>query len=538
MHSSWYKNAIVYSLDVETFFDSNADGIGDFQGLIRKLDYLASLGITCLWLLPFYPSPNRDNGYDVMDYYNIDPRLGTLGDFTEFIQKSQDNGIRVIVDLVVNHSSIEHPWFQEARQDANSRYRQFYIWSDIPLPYNTQDLVFAGEEDTMWSYDEVAGQYYLHRFYKEQPDLNIGNPEVRKEILKIMGFWLKLGVSGFRIDAAEILIEPYGLSATEEADLVTILEEMREYINARKNDAILLAETNIYPDRMKTYLDEGRRMHMLFSFFVNQYLFLSVATEDPAPLVKSLLDLPDVHPSNQWLNFLRHHDELTLSLLSEQDKHRIFDRFAPEQHMQIYNRGIRRRLAPMLDWNVSLLKLMNSLMFSIPGIPLIRYGDEIAMGDDLSLEGRNSVRTLMQWSALKNGGFSDAAPEDLVKPLIRTGECGYESINVVESQKNPDSFFNWLKRLIATRRQCTEIGHGVMEIIELQHTGVLAHKYVYNDEQVLLLHNFSSQKIEISKNIPALPRVSLSELLTENCTVGNDTIVMQGFGFAWLKVFD
>src|SRR5690606_27570955 len=282
------KNAIVYSLDVETFFDSNADGIGDFQGLIRKLDYLASLGITCLWLLPFYPSPNRDNGYDVMDYYNVDPRLGTLGDFTEFIHKAQDNGIHVIVDLVVNHSSIQHPWFQEARRDPNSRYRQFYIWSDEPLPYNTEDLVFAGEEDTMWSYDDVAGQYYLHRFYKEQPDLNIGNPEVRREIMKIMGFWLQLGVSGFRIDAAEILIEPYGMRPGEREKAATILEDMRAWISSVKSDAILIGETNIKPDKIRVFLDGKQKMHLLFNFYINQHMFLALADGSGAVLKKAL----------------------------------------------------------------------------------------------------------------------------------------------------------------------------------------------------------------------------------------------------------
>jgi maltose alpha-D-glucosyltransferase/alpha-amylase len=312
MKYHWYQNTIVYSLDVETFYDANGDGIGDFQGLIDKLDYLAALGITCIWLLPFFPSPNRDNGYDIKDYYNVDERLGCLGDFTQLMDKAQVFGIKILIDLVVNHTSIEHPWFRQAKRSRNNRYRNYYVWSDEPLVFDSVELSFSGEENTMWTFDDEAGQYYLHRFYKEQPDLNIMNPEVRGEILKIMGFWLKMGVSGFRIDAAPIIIEPHGIKGGEKEELEKIFEEMRSFLTSRKTDAILLAEANVKPAEVQTYLNGESRMHMIFNFYLNQHLFLGLTQGKAQPLIKAFSQLPHLQPDCQWLNFLRHHDELTL----------------------------------------------------------------------------------------------------------------------------------------------------------------------------------------------------------------------------------
>jgi maltose alpha-D-glucosyltransferase/alpha-amylase len=380
MDINWYRNAVFYSLDVETFQDSNGDGIGDFNGLIKRLEYIASLGVSCIWLLPFYPSPNRDNGYDVKDYYNVDERLGTLKEFSSFMEKAGELGLRVLIDLVVNHTSREHPWFQAARKDPRSRYRDFYIWSDHPQEYEREHLMLVGEEDTMWTFDEEAGQYYLHRFYKEQPDLNIGSPHVRKEILKIIEFWLGLGVSGFRIDAAEMLIETYGMKESQVKDLAVFLDEMRAFTTNKNPQALLLAEVNAPPDKMIPYLKEGKRMQMLFNFFINQQLFLSLAQEKGIVLEEALKALPERNEGEQWLNFLRHHDELSLKLIAEDTRPEIFQSFAPEENMRSFGHGIRRRLAPMMNGDLQKIKLAYSLLFSIPGVPLVRYGEEIGMG--------------------------------------------------------------------------------------------------------------------------------------------------------------
>lgn len=422
MKDFWYKNAIIYSLDVETFMDGNGDGVGDFIGLTKRLNYLSGLGVTCLWLLPFYPSPNRDNGYDVMDYYNVDPRLGTLGDFVEFMHQAREHGIRVIIDLVVNHTSDQHPWFQSARADKNSKYRDYYVWSNNP-PKDTKDkIVFPGVQEGIWEYDEQAGAYYLHRFYKEQPDLNTANPEVREEIRKILGFWLELGVSGFRIDAAPFLIEPLGIEDAKLEELRSLLPEMREFVSQRRGDAVLLAEANVPPDQIPVYFGDGDKMHMLFNFLLNQYMFLALARKQAAPLIEGLKLLPDSPHIGQWVNFVRHHDELTLDRLTKDKQEEIFAAFAPDENMQIYGHGIRRRLPPMLGGDRRRLELVYSLLFSLPGTPLLRYGEEIGMGDDLSLEGRTSVRTPMQWSSEPNGGFSTAQQDALPQPVISQGE--------------------------------------------------------------------------------------------------------------------
>lgn len=424
MKDLWYKNAIVYSLDVETFMDSDGNGVGDFQGLINRLDYLSALGITCLWLLPFYPSPNRDNGYDVMDYYNIDPRLGTLGDFVEFMHQARERGIRVLIDLVVNHTSNQHPWFVAAKSDKNSKYHDYYVWSENPPKTPPELLVFPDVEDSIWEYDEQANTYYLHHFYKEQPDLNIANPAVREEICKIMGFWLELGVSGFRIDAVPFLIKGIGIEGADPEKLRGFLEEMRDFVSSRQGDAVLLAEANVDREQIPVYFAKGDRMHILFNFLLNQHLFLALARQESTALREGLKTLPDIPDICQWLNFVRHHDELTLDRITSSEREEIFAAFAPEKTMQIFGRGIRRRLPPMMGGSRRRIELIYSLLFTLPGTPMLRYGEEIGMGDDLSLEGRDSVRTVMQWSDAANGGFSTAATDALARPAIANGEYG------------------------------------------------------------------------------------------------------------------
>jgi maltose alpha-D-glucosyltransferase / alpha-amylase len=536
MEHSWFKNAVFYSLDVETFKDADDDGIGDFQGLISKVDYIAGLGATCIWLLPFYPSPNRDNGYDVMDYYNVDHRLGTLGDFSEFIRTTRNAGIRVIIDLVVNHTSHEHAWFQEARRDKNSRYRDFYIWSDKPLPYDEKKLHFRGEEETIWTYDEEAGQYYLHRFYREQPDLNLSCPELRTEILKIMGFWLSLGVSGFRVDAAEIMIETYGMRGVTKEELESFFDEMRAFCQERNHEAILLAETNVTPEKTHVYIRNGKRMHMLFNFYLNQHLFLSLARKDSAPIIESLQALPKLDHHHQWLNFLRHHDELSLKLLSESEKQEVLTQFAPAKDMRIFGSGIRRRLAPMLDGNRDRLELCYSLLFSLPGVPLLRYGDEIAMGDDLSLEGRNSVRTPMQWSDAIHGAFSGAAKNELVHPVIENGRFGYQDINVIEEQRHPSSLLNWIERLITIRKQCPEIGVEAFEIIRARESALLIHAYHADDESLIFIHNLSDQPVFLGEKSWPVEHRELKEIFcSDGLQLEAQELEVKPYAYLWLR---
>jgi maltose alpha-D-glucosyltransferase / alpha-amylase len=534
----WYKNAIIYSLDVETFMDSDGDGVGDFQGLTKQLDYLSGLGVTCLWLLPFYPSPNRDNGYDVMDYYNVDPRLGSLGDFVEFMHQAEERGIRVLVDLVVNHTSIDHPWFQAARSHKNSKFRDYYVWTDDPSKIESQEMAFPGAENSLWEYDEKAGAYYLHRFYKEQPDLNTANPAVQEEISKIMGFWLELGVSGFRVDAAPYLIEGLGIKCLEKQNLESFLSEMREFVSSRRSDAILLAEANVEPDQIPTYFGNGNRMHMLFNFILNQYMFLALARQEAAPLRDALKSLPEIPEIGQWLNFVRHHDELTLSLLTKAEMEEVFAAFAPEKNMQIYGRGIRRRLPPMLAGDSRRIELTYSLMFSLPGTPLLRYGEEIGMGDDLSLEGRESVRTVMQWSDESNGGFSAAPENALARTVISQGDYGYKHVNVACEQREPNSLINWIERVVRMRKQCPEFGRGKWQILETDEPCVFAHCCEWQGKAVIAVHNLAQHPCTVT--IKSNKYKHLIDLFCNKQYEPVDgellSIPLSAYGYRWFRV--
>lgn len=497
----WIKNSIFYSLDIETFFDSDNDGIGDIRGLTQKLDYLYSLGINCIWLLPFYPSPNRDNGYDVMDYYGVDQRLGTPDQFKEFIAQAHAKGIQLIIDLVVNHTSHEHPWFQEARRDRRSPFRDYYVWSDEAIEFEKERLMLSGEVETMWTYDELAQQYYLHRFYKEQPDLNIANPAVREEILKIIDHWLTMGVDGFRIDAAEILIEPYGLANEQKVDLSFFLDEMRDHIHKRNAEAILLAEANVTPDKMDIYIEDGQRMHMLFNFFLNQHMFLSLATNDAKHLQESMRAMPPVHETDQWLNFLRHHDELSLTLLSDKKQKKVFERFAPDQNMRIFGKGIRRRLAPILQYDLNYIQLSYSLLFSMNGAPLIRYGDDIAMGDDLSLEGRKSVRTPMEWEV------------------------------VLKQQEDPGSLLNWLKNLTRLRKEFNVIGTGKLNFEEEEDGRILFHSIRSTEQEIFFIHNLSDDSIEVRNSTSHKPNIKLKNRSVYS--ESRNVFILPSYDYVW-----
>ncbi|MFB2877942.1 alpha-amylase family protein [Floridanema aerugineum] len=539
MQNHWYKNAIVYSLDVETFLDSDGNGVGDFPGLTNCLDHLSGLGITCLWLLPFYPSPNRDNGYDVMDYYGVDPRLGTLGDFVEFMHQAKERGIRVIIDLVVNHTSIQHPWFQASRSDKNSRYRDYYVWEENP-PKDTDPalLAFPNAEDSIWEYDEKAEAFYLHHFYKEQPDLNIGNPKVQEEIRKIMGFWLELGVSGFRIDAAPFLIKGIGIEGANPEELEGFLAEMHSFLVSRRGDAVLLAEANVASENIPVYFGEGDRMHLLFNFLLNQYMFLALARKDANTLRDGLKILPKIPENCQWLNFVRHHDELTLDRISKSEQQEIFAAFAPEENMQLYGHGIRRRLAPMLGGDRCQIELVYSLLFTLPGTPLVRYGEEIGMGDDLSLPDRNSVRTVMQWSDEKNGGFSKAEPDKLTRPTIKGGEYGYEKVSVSSQQRDPNSLINWMERAIRVRKQCPELGWGEWAILETDEPAVFAHSCEWQGKTVIALHNLADKPCRVS--LKANNYTHLFDLFGDRQYDSLDgdlsSIPLEAYGYRWFRV--
>jgi maltose alpha-D-glucosyltransferase/alpha-amylase len=536
----WYKDAVIYSLDVETFQDSNGDGIGDFRGLALRLDYLASLGVTCLWLLPFYPTPDRDNGYDVKDYYGVDPRLGTLGDFVDFMHKARERGIRVLIDLVVNHTSDQHPWFQAARRDKGSPYRGYYIWSDA-LPANAhQGMVFPGYQDSVWDWDEVAQAYYFHRFYSFQPDLNISEPAVREEICRIMGFWLELGISGFRVDAAPFLVEMKGTDAKPGDDHYDYLREFRDFLSWRRGDAILLAEANVSRDKVCEYFGEDAKVQMLFSFLLNQHLFLALARKEAAPLVRGLLAAPVPPPTGQWANFLRNHDELDLGRLTDGERQEVFHEFAPDPGMQLYERGIRRRLPPMLGGDRERIEMAYSLLFSLPGTPVLRYGEEIGMGDDLSLPERESVRTVMQWSTEMNGGFSTAPPDRLARRTVSGGPFGFKAgIDVEDQQRDPDSLLHWMERLIRTRKQCPEIGWGDWAILETGDPAVFAHRCTWKGGTVVTLHNLADRPATVRLDLREQGQEKLVELLGDQPykLVGLDEeIALEPYGYRWFRI--
>ena len=536
----WYKNAVVYCIDVDSYRDSNGDGHGDFCGLTESLDYIAGIGVTCIWLLPFYPTPDRDNGYDVTDYYTVDPPLGTLGDFVIFLREARERGIRVIIDLVVNHTSDQHPWFQSARRDKNSPFRDFYVWR-TDEPGNTSDqVVFPGQEDSIWDFDPEAEAYYLHRFYKHQPDLNIQNPRVRHEICKIMGFWLELGVSGFRMDAAPFIIEHLGTEKEGAAPAYKYLREFRDFLSWRAGDAILLAEANVTPDVMLEYFGDGDRMHMMFNFLINQFMFLALARQNPKPLVQTLRKLPPLPDRAQWGMFARNHDEVDLGRLPDRERQFVFSQFGPKPEMQLYDRGIRRRLAPMLGGDRDWLALVYSLVFTLPGTPVLWYGEEIGMGDDLSLNERDSVRTPMQWSPQPNGGFSSAHPGKLVRPVIDEGKFGFRKVNVERQQIDPHSLLNSIERMIRVRKECPEFGWGKWRILKTQPETLLAHVCEWHDGAVLAVHNFARKSVKAQVQIGALkPQLVTNLLSSEQYEVPEDGTLklnLEPFAHRWFRL--
>lgn len=540
-HDQWNQNAIIYCLDVETYADSDGDGVGDFTGLIQRLDYLAGLGITCLWLMPFYPTPGRDDGYDVENYVAVDPRLGTIADFAELVLEARERGIHVLIDLIPNHTSNTHPWFQAARRDPGSKYRDYYVWrTDEPADTSDQ-VVFPGEQEGIWSYDEVAGAYYLHHFYDFQPDLNFANPAVREEFRRIMGLWLALGVDGFRVDAAPFLINLIGVDGAEGMGPAhQYLEELKQFATDRNGTAILLGEVDEGLSTIADYFGGGNQLQALFNFPLNRYVFLGLAQESADPISFGLRQLPTIPNRGQWVNFLRHHDELNLSRLTKDQRQQVFAAFGPEPEMQIYGRGLRRRLAPMLDGNQERLRMAYSVLFSLPGAPMIFYGEEIGMGEQLALGGRLSVRGPMQWSRYGNGGFSDAPLASLVRPMLSGGDYGFEQVSVGALRSDPGSLLNWMASLVRTRRECSEIGAGTWKIIDLKNDAILGLRYDDGGSSVIVLNNLSDQRHTIALDLDEAEIEQATDLLTDRpcrpLTTENQRVRLDGYGYRWLRI--
>ncbi|WP_168626608.1 alpha-amylase family protein [Cryobacterium sp. BB307] len=540
----WWKNAVLYCLDVETFMDWDGDGRGDFGGLAHRLDYLSDLGVTCLWLMPFFPTPDRDDGYDIMDFYGIDKRLGHIGDLVEVIRSAKDRGMRVIADLVVNHTSDRHPWFQAARSSPDSPYRDFYVWSD-EIPKDAPETVFPGEEKGVWSFDEKAGQYYLHRFYKHQPDLNTANPKVREEIAKVLGYWLQLGLSGFRVDAVPFFLETTEGMLPEGPDAGhSYLRDLRSFVGRRQGDAILLGEVNLkFKDQLAYFGGpDGDELSMQFDFESMQRFYLSLVREDARPLARTLARRPKLALQSQWANFVRNHDELTLDKLTEVERREVFDALGPEPRMQVYDRGIVRRLPTMLDGDPRRIRMAYSLLFSLPGTPVLFYGEEIGMGENLDAGGRQAVRTPMQWTDAKNGGFSTARPSALPNPVVADG-FGPDHINVNQQRHDPDSLLSFIQLLIRRYRASAEIGWGDLSILEQPHASVLAHRVTGPLGSMIALHNFSPNALTVPLTVDGVDaETRLVDLLQEGETRTDDRgraeLDLEGYGYRWLRILD
>jgi maltose alpha-D-glucosyltransferase / alpha-amylase len=541
----WYKEAVIYCVEVDSFQDSNGDGCGDLPGLTSRLDYLARLGITCLWLNPVHPSPLRDNGYDVSDYYAVDPRLGTLGDFAELAAQARERGIRLLLDLVVNHTSNEHPWFVSARSDPRSPYRDWYVWSSTEPADRRQGIVFPGEQTETWTWDDEAAAWYFHRFYDFQPDLNWANPAVRDEIRKVMSFWLQMGVSGFRIDAAPFVLEQVTPDVDPGPQDFKILDDWRQDVQWQTGDAVLLCEANVGPNDIAKYTaaapdGPNDRAHMMFSFGLNAQLWLALARCDAEPIVQAIRALPALPPMAQWATFLRNHDELDLSRLTAEQRDDAMKAFAPKREMRIYERGIRRRLAPMLRGDRRRIELAYSLQFSMPGTPVLRYGEEIGMGEDLALPGRNSIRTPMQWDAGPGAGFSTADAASFVRPIRTRGTYAARRVNVRGQSRDERSLLRWFEQLVRVLRECPEIGVGTPAVLDLPlPRSVLVHRFDAPEGAVLLLHNLADRAVTIDLSaVDAGPQTYevFSDAAYEPLRRDVSAVPLNGWGYRWLRL--
>jgi maltose alpha-D-glucosyltransferase / alpha-amylase len=511
----WYKDAVIYQLHVRTFCDSNADGIGDFRGLTSKLDYLQELGINALWLLPFYPSPLRDDGYDIADYTSVHPSYGSLQDFKDFLAAAHERGIRVITEMVVNHTSDQHPWFQEARSSRENPKRDWYVWSDTDTRYQGVRIIFLDTEMSNWAWDPISKSYYWHRFFNHQPDLNYDNPAVREAMWEVMKFWLDIGVDGFRLDAVPYLIERDGTSCENLPETHEIIRKFRKRIDEAYPGKMLLAEANQWPADVSAYFGNGDEFHMAFHFPLMPRMFMAVKLEDRKPIIEILEQTPQIPETCQWCIFLRNHDELTLEMVTDIERDYMYDEFAVDKAMRI-NLGIRRRLAPMMENDRRRVELLTGLLLSMPGTPIIYYGDEIGMGDNIYLGDRNGVRTPMQWNGGWNAGFSAADPERLYSPLISNPVYGYQAINVDSQRRSAHSLLSWTKSVIQTRNAFRVFSRGSIEFLNPSNHRVLAYVRKLGDEKVLIVNNLSSSAQAVELNLQMYKRHIPIEMFGRN----------------------
>jgi maltose alpha-D-glucosyltransferase/alpha-amylase len=494
----WYKDAIIYQVHVRTFHDSNGDGIGDFQGLEGKLDYLQELGINAIWLMPFFPSPLRDDGYDISDYNAVHSSYGTLEDFRKFLGSAHDRGIRVIIEMVLNHTSDQHPWFQESRSSQDNPRRDWYVWSDTDSRYKGARIIFLDTETSNWAWDPISKSFYWHRFFSHQPDLNYDHPAVREEMWNVMKFWLEMGVDAFRLDAVPYLVEREGTNCENLPETHEVLKELRRKLDEDFPGKMLLAEANQWPADLRPYFGDGDELHMAFNFPLMPRMFMGLKLEDRKPITEILQQTPEIPPSCQWSLFLRNHDELTLEMVTDLERDYMYDTYAASKMMRL-NLGIRRRLAPLLDNDRRRIELMNGMLMSLPGTPIIYYGDEIGMGDNINLGDRNGVRTPMQWNGETNGGFSTAAPERLYAPLIQDPVYGYPAVNVLRQKASEHSLLNWMQLIITVRTSTAVFGRGSIEFLYPANHRILAYVRRLGNEAVLVVNNLSSsaQAVEL-----------------------------------------
>ncbi len=536
----WYKDAVIYELHVKAFFDSNGDGIGDFRGLTEKLDYVADLGVNTIWLLPFYPSPFRDDGYDVSDYHNIHPAYGSRQDFRTFVREAHKRQLRVITELVVNHTSDQHPWFQAARQaPKGSPKRDYYVWSDDPNKYAGTRIIFTDTEKSNWTWDEVAQQYFWHRFFSHQPDLNFDNPHVRQAVIRTMRFWLDMGVDGFRLDAIPYLIERDGTSNENLRETHEVIKEIRANLDEKYNGKLLLAEANMWPEDVREYFGDGDECHMAYHFPLMPRMFMAIAQEDRHPIVEILQQTPDIPENCQWSIFLRNHDELTLEMVTSKERDYMYNMFAADKRSRI-NLGIRRRLAPLMENDRERIKLMNSLLLSMPGSPVLYYGDEIGMGDNIFLGDRDGVRTPMQWTSDRNGGFSRTDPQRVYLPPIQDPVYGFEAINVEAQSRAPGSLLNWTRRMLAVRKTSAAFGRGAFSLLHPGNRKVLAYVREHGDDVILCVANVSRSAQPVELDLARFKGRVPVEMMGRNAfpPVGElpYLLTLPGHGFYWFRL--
>lgn len=527
MQQDWYRNAIYYGIDVSKFYDSDGNGVGDLRGVIEKLDYIQSLGVTCLWLLPFYPSDRRDNGYDVTEYKAVDQELGTLDDFRELVDQAHRRGLKILIELVAHHTSDQHPWFQAAISDRKSKYYDYYVWDERPKLQPNDIPAFPGEDDSVWKYVEKVDAYYHHQFYDFEPDLNMNNDDVWVEIKDTIDFWISLDVDGFRVDAATHMINEECIPGAGSRS-GRRLDELRAYIDSRKKEAILLGEADVVPERMQEYFGDGDRLHILYNFLLNADLFKALAIEKSSPITDRIKQLDEMVDHAAWFNFIRNLDELNLVHLSQKDQQKVMEEFAPDPEMRIYGRGIRRRTAPMLK-DLRRLKMAYGLMFAMPGAPMFVYGDEIGMGENLNLPGRISVRLPMQWSEGKNAGFSESSTRNnnILKSIPSMGDCRYQKVNVVNEDQDSKSLLNFFRDLVRVRQRYPQIGLSTPEIVNTGRSAIVAVRY----DSLLCIHNLSKYEQHFELDVPQTSIVVLGYGYPVKRS-------LPPYGYSWINIIE